>query len=336
VADEKGPLAGEDALIQATFAPLAAGFPGSLGLKDDCAVLTPPAGCDLVLTTDAVAAGVHFFPDDAARDIAWKALAVNVSDLAAKGARPIAYLMSLSLPERPEQAWLDDFARGFGEAQAAFALALAGGDTDRRPGPLTVTVTAIGSVPTGRMVRRSTAKAGDALFLSGSLGDSALGLLLRREPGCATAFGLEPADMHWLVGRYLRPEPRLALAPHLLAFASAAMDVSDGLVKDCARLASASGLAASIEGPKLPFSGPARPALGRDPDVFRIAVTGGDDYEILAAIPQERARTFAMAAAANGVAVTEIGRLAAGTGVRVTALDGSSVAFESAGWDHFA
>ncbi|HYD15208.1 MAG TPA: thiamine-phosphate kinase, partial [Hyphomicrobium sp.] len=138
---------GEDELIQTIFAPLASGFPGALGLKDDCAVLTPPAGEDLVLTTDAVATGVHFFPDDDAADIAWKALAVNVSDLTAKGARPLAYLLSISFPDLPERAWLEGFAKGFREAQDAFGIALAGGDTDRRPGPMTATVTAIGAVP---------------------------------------------------------------------------------------------------------------------------------------------------------------------------------------------
>lgn len=326
---------GEDELIQTTFAPLASGFSGALGLTDDCAFLTPPSGEDLVLTTDAVAAGVHFFPDDAARDIAWKALAVNVSDLAAKGARPIAYLLSLSFPDRPARAWLDGFAQGLTEAQAAFGIRLAGGDTDRRPGPLSATVTAIGSVPHGRMVRRSTARAGDVLFLSGTLGDAALGLRLRQNPCEAQAMGLAPADAGALIARYLRPQPRLALAPHLLAFASAAMDVSDGLLKDCGRMARTSSLRAVLEACRLPLSGPARTALGRQASLLEVVLTGGDDYEVLAAVAPERAAEFQASAAASGVAVAEIGRMAEGAGVSVADLDGRPMDVDATGWDHF-
>jgi thiamine-monophosphate kinase len=326
---------GEDELIATTFAPLAAGFAGALGLKDDCAVLTPPPGADLVLTTDAVAEGVHFFAGDAAADIAWKALAVNVSDLAAKGAEPVAYLMSLSFPARPEPAWLAAFATGLGTAQTAFGIALAGGDTDRRPGPLSVTITAIGRVPQGRMVRRATARAGDVLFLSGTLGDSALGLRLRQDPACTAAMGLDDASAQALLGRYLRPEPRLALAPHLLSYATAAMDVSDGLVKDCGRLACASGLGAALEAARLPLSDPARTALRHDPELIQAVLTGGDDYEVLAAVAPSDAAAFREAAMASGVAVSAIGRLAPGDGVAVTGFDGRPLAIRGGGWDHF-
>ncbi|HEX2842668.1 thiamine-phosphate kinase [Hyphomicrobium sp.] len=331
-ADDAG---GEDELIETTFAPLASGFPGALGLKDDCAVLTPAPDEDLVLTTDAVASSVHFFADDAPGDIAWKALAVNVSDLTAKGARPLAYLLSLSFPERPERAWLDLFAQGLGEAQAAFGIVLAGGDTDQRPGPLSVTVTAIGSVPKGRMVRRATAQAGDLLFLSGTLGDSALGLQLRQDPTRSAAMGIDEAEARALVERYLRPQPRLALAPHLLSFAHAAMDVSDGLLKDCGRMARAAGLAATLEGIQLPFSKSLRAALARRPELFETAVAGGDDYEVLAAVPPSDADAFRAAARADNVAVTEIGRFARGTGLTVIGLEGRPFVAAVTGWDHF-
>jgi thiamine-monophosphate kinase len=326
---------GEDDLIQRTFAPLAAGYPGAFGLKDDCAVLTPPAGHDLVLTTDAVAAGVHFLAGDAARDIAWKALAVNVSDLIAKGARPIAYLLSLSFPDEPARAWLDDFAEGLAEAQSAFGISLAGGDTDRRPGPLSVTIAAFGSVPHGRMVRRDGARAGDRLFVSGTIGDSALGLKMRLEPGLVGALGLDASRAAPLLARYLRPQPPLALAPHLLEFASAAMDVSDGLIKDCGRLARVSGVAAHIEGGRVPLSASARAATAARLDLFGTAVTGGDDYQVLAAVPADRADVFRAAALASGVDVTDIGALAEGTGLSVTALNGQPMVFEGGGWDHF-
>jgi len=326
---------GEDELIQATFAPLARGFPGAFGLEDDCALLTPPAGEDLVLTTDAVAAGVHFLPDDAPADIAWKALAVNVSDLAAKGARPIAYLLSVAFPERPGPAWLQELSRGLGEAQAAFGILLAGGDTDRRPGPVSLTVTAIGAVPKGRMVRRATARAGDLLFLSGTVGDSALGLRLRQDPERAQSWGLDEAQVQALVGRYLRPMPRIGLAPLLLTLASAAMDVSDGLVKDCARLARASKVAARLDARRLPLSAAAHVALSHVPDLVRTVVGGGDDYEILAAVPPDRAEAFVSASSAAGFAVTQIGDLGEGTGLGVTGLDGAALALDSEGWDHF-
>ena len=326
---------GEDALIQSKFAPLASGFPGALGLMDDCAVLTPPAGMDLVLTTDAVAEGVHFFPDDAARDIAWKALAVNVSDLVAKGAQPLAYLLALSFPERPDDAWLADFQAGLADAQAAFGLSLAGGDTDRRPGPMSISVTAVGAVSQGTFVERATARPGDLLFLSGTLGEAALGLLLRSDVSRAVAIGLDEAAAKALVARYLRPQPRLALAPVISAFASAAMDVSDGLVKDCGRLARASGVAAHIEGGRVPLSEPVRAAVARSPDLFRLVLTGGDDYEVLAAVPPDRADAFRDAAAKSGVAVAEIGRIADGQGITVTGPDGHALDVGRGGWDHF-
>lgn len=329
-ADEAG---GEDELIQATFAPLASGFVGALGLKDDCAVLSPEPGHDLVLTTDAIAEGVHFFSDDSAADIAWKALAVNVSDLAAKGATPVAYLMSLAFPERPSGEWLAAFATGLRDAQTAFAIALAGGDTDRRPGPMSVTITAIGSVPRDGMVRRGAAQAGDLLFVSGSLGDSALGLKLRLET--SAALGLAADEAEYLIGRYLRPQPRVGLTPALRACAHAAMDVSDGLVKDCGRMARASGLAASITASALPLSAPAKSALSKQPGLLDLVLAGGDDYEVLAAVAPARAGEFRSLAEAAQVSVTEIGRLAPGTGIEVIGSDGRRLEPGRTGWDHF-
>ena len=247
------PLQGEEAIIR-LLAPLARGAPGALGLEDDCALLTPAPGTQLVLKTDPVAEGVHFLPDDAPEDIAWKALAVNVSDLAAKAARPLGYLMALSFPEPPAAAWLTRFAAGLQAAQSAFGCHLLGGDTDRRPGPLTISITIIGEVEAGRMVRRATARPGEVLFVSGSLGDAALGLALRKDPALADRWQLAPAEAAYLRERYARPQPRLGLGPALRAHASAAMDISDGLAKDLARMCKASGCAAHVRLSDVPLS----------------------------------------------------------------------------------
>jgi len=206
-------ISGEEALIAEFWAPLAAGFSGAFGLQDDCAVIAPPAGAELVVTTDAVIAGVHFFPDADPGAIAWKALAVNVSDLVAKGAAPLAYLMSVALPEAPHRAWLDKFTQGLRTAQDAFGCQLAGGDTDRTPGPLSVSITAFGVVPAGRMVRRATARPGDHVYVSGTIGDAALGLALRRDPVLGDRCKLDAAASGYLDGKFSRPHPPVALAP---------------------------------------------------------------------------------------------------------------------------
>lgn len=329
-------VASEEQLIERYLAPLAAGFAGAYGLKDDAASLRLAEGEELVLTTDAIAAGVHFFADDSPSDIAWKALAVNVSDLAAKGARPTAYLLSLAFPEAPEEEWLERFAGGLAAAQAHFGILLAGGDTDRRPSaPLSITVTALGTIPTGRMVRRATAQPGDLLFVSGTLGDSALGLRLRQQTGLAAAWGLDARQADALVARYLRPDPPLALAGPLRDLASAAMDVSDGLAKDLGRLAKASGVRALVRGADVPLSEPARIILAADPGCLAIVVTGGDDYEVLAAVAPGKGEEFRAAAAAAGVEVTAIGRLEEGSGVVVEDPAGRPITIGTPGWEHF-
>src|SRR5262245_55294175 len=301
-------LRGEEAIV-ALLAPLTEGDPGAFGLEDDCALLTPEPGTELVLKTDPIAEGVHYLPGEAPEDIAWKALAVNVSDLVAKGAQPVGYLMALSFPEAPSRAWLTAFAAGLRQAQARFGCRLLGGDTDRRPGPLTVSITAIGSVPQGQMVQRTTARAGCALLVSGTIGDATLGLALAKEPALAAAWGLTQAEADYLIGRYRRPEPRLALAPLLRQYAAAAMDLSDGLVQDLERMLRGSGLAGRLRAGDVPLSDPARKILTREPQRLAQLITGGDDYEVLAAIPGPRAHRDELltAAATVGVRLTDIG-----------------------------
>ncbi len=326
---------GEDDLVGTFLAPLAAGFPGALGLKDDCAVLAPSPGCELVLKTDPVVAGVHFFADDDPADIAWKALAVNVSDLAAKGATPRIYLMALSLPEAPERDWMARFAEGLGAAQRAFGMHLGGGDTDRTPGHFSIAMTVIGEVPSGRMVRRAAAQAGDALYVSGTLGDSALGLALRLDGGLAARLGLSAEEVAHAIGRYLRPQPRIALAEALRARARAAMDLSDGLMKDLGRMCRASGVGARVTAADLPLSPAMRRALAAEPVRIRDVVAAGDDYEILVAVPPAACAGFETAAQSAGVAVTRIGEITSELDVRVLDAAGVPLAPGRSGWDHF-
>jgi thiamine-monophosphate kinase len=333
---------GEEGVI-AQLAPLTEGYPGAFGLKDDCALVTPPPGEDLVLKTDPIAEGVHFLPGDTPQDIAWKALAVNVSDLAAKGATPLGYLMALSFPEAPTRTWMAQLVEGLRVAQTRFGCHLIGGDTDRRPGPLTVSVTAIGSVPQGRMVRRTTAQPGCTLFVSGTIGDAALGLALIKEPTLAATWGLSPAEAKHLMLRYRRPEPRLALAPLLRRHAVAAMDLSDGLVKDLERMLRGSGLVGRLRAGDVPLSGAARKVVAREPERLAQLLTAGDDYEVLAALPGSRAvcDEFRAAAAEAGISMTEVGTVGPlewpqdSRGLVVEGPDGRPMTFARTGWVHF-
>jgi thiamine-monophosphate kinase len=328
-------LHGEDNIIQEFLAPLAAGYPGAFGLKDDCATIVPPLGCELVVKTDPIVAGVHFLPDTAPEDIAWRALAVNVSDLAGKGATPIAYVMALSLPEAPKRAWMARFAAGLGEAQRAFGCHLIGGDTDRAPGPVTVAITAFGMVPVGTMVRRGTARAGDQICVTGTLGDAALGLAVLKQPALSQHLRIGPREVEHAVQRFLRPQPRLALGVLLRAHASAAMDLSDGLAKDCGRMCAASGVGARLDAGALPLSTALRAAVAADGVWLATAAGAGDDYEILATVPKDKAAAFISDAAKLDFPVTRIGEMIAGQGVRIERPDGSEMVLDRTGWDHF-
>src|ERR1044071_2874132 len=201
---------GEDRLISRYFKPLAT-HPGALGLSDDAAFIAPPPGCDLVLKTDAIVGGVHFFPDDPPGQLARKALRVNLSDLAAKGAKPLGYLLSLILPNEVSEGWLASFATGLRDDAETYGCPLFGGDTDRTPGPLTISIAMFGAVPAGTMVRRAGAKPGDRIMVTGTIGDAALGVQLRR--GAAWKVSLDAREH--LLSRYLLPQPRSVLAEAL-------------------------------------------------------------------------------------------------------------------------
>jgi thiamine-monophosphate kinase len=325
-------LSAEDSLIARYFAPMAT-HPGALGLSDDAAFVTPPSGCDVVLTTDAIVGGVHFFPADAAQSVAAKALRVNLSDLAAKGATPLGFLLSLALPHDIGDAWLADFAAGLRGDAVLFACPLFGGDTVRTSGPVMISVAMFGSVPQGAMVRRAGAKAGDRVFVSGSIGDAALGLVARQ--GGDAAWKLTAPQRQHLISRYLLPQPRNALAQAVRAHASAAMDVSDGLAGDLAKLARVSGVAAVIVAARVPLSDAAKAVIAAEPAMLETALTGGDDYEIVCTVPADKAASFSAAALAANVAVTEIGVMAAGEGATFRGRDGQPLAFKRASFSHF-
>jgi thiamine-monophosphate kinase len=325
----------EDRLIARYFRPLAS-HPGALDLADDAAILVPPPGCDLVLKADAIIGGVHFFPEDAADAVARKALRVNLSDLAAKGAKPGGFLLSLALPDGTDDAWLAGFADGLRADAQLYGCPLLGGDTDRTPGPTMVSIAVFGTVPHGGMVRRRGAKPGDCVFVSGTIGDAALGLKLRREPEAAAGRQLEPKEREHLLARYLVPQPRLALSETIRLHASAAMDVSDGLAGDLAKLCGASSVSADIEIEKVPFSGAAKRMIAADANLRELAVTGGDDYEIVCAVPVEKRDAFRAAALASGVAVTEIGRIVAGAAApRFRDRNGLALQFARPSFSHF-
>jgi len=332
-----GERPGEVALIERYFAPLATD-PGAVGLADDAAVLSHAPGEEIVATTDALAAGIHFFADDPPAAIAAKALRVNLSDLAAKGARPRGYLLTLALPDDWTEAWLAAFCEGLAADQATYGCPLLGGDTIRAPGGLVVSVTAFGVLPAGSAVRRGGARAGDLVYVTGSIGDAALGLALRTgavPAEVAAAAGLDAAGRAHLAGRYLKPLPRTAAAAAVRAHAHAAMDVSDGLVGDLARLCRASGVAAVVEAAAVPLSAPAAGLAAADPALFARALTGGDDYEILATVPAGRAAAFAADLATVGVAATAIGRIAAGAGVAVVDAAGRPLDLGAGAYAHF-
>ena len=297
---------GEDDLIAHYFRPVATA-PGALGLIDDAAILQAE-GDDIVVTTDAIVEGVHFLKDDPPDTVARKALRVNLSDLAAKGATPAGFVLTLALRDVSE-AWLAPFAQALGADAMQFGCPLLGGDTVSTPGPLMISITAFGRVPPQRMVLRSGAKPGDHVVVTGSIGDAALGLVVLK--GAATR--LDAAGRDALVQRYRVPQPRVALTDAVRDHASAAMDVSDGLMGDLAKLCAASAVSASIDAAAIPLSAPVRTLLKQGQVAIETIVSGGDDYEILCTIPENRLDSFESAAARAGVPVAVIGAVVAGS-----------------------
>lgn len=326
---------GEDRLIARFFKPLAT-HPGALALTDDAAIFDPPAGYELVLTADALAGGVHFFQDDPPDLIARKALRVNLSDLAAKGAKPLGFLLTLALPSPIDDGWLGRFSAGLRADADTFLCPLFGGDTIRTSGPVTVSIFAFGSVPRGGMVKRAGAKAGDRIVVTGTIGDAALGLAIRKQPDIARSWKLDVALHDHLIDRYLVPQPRLGLAEALRFHASAAMDVSDGLAGDLTKLCGVSGVSAEISVAAVPLSAGAQAALKSDARLAETILTGGDDYEIVCAMKRDEVPAFSALAAVAGIAVTDIGVVMAGhEEPRFIDAAGASMSFSRKSFSHF-
>ena len=292
-----------------------------------------PEGRELVVTTDAMVAGVHFFPDDSPADIAAKLMRSNLSDLAAMGAEPLAYTLVTALPRGLDESWLEGFATGLGEDQRQFGIALAGGDSVSTTGPVTLSVTAFGLVPTGRALPRWGGRPGDRVFVTGTIGDAALGLEI--------AYGrLDIPDggtRAHLLRRLRRPDPRTTVGPRLIGLASGAMDVSDGLVADLGHLCEESGCAALLRADAVPLSEAALGTIDGDPARLALAITGGDDYELLFTAPPSARNALAALAADSRVAITEIGEFNSGPPGEVTVLNAAGAALPLArrGWDHF-
>jgi thiamine-monophosphate kinase len=335
------PTSDEFQLIARYFAPLAEGASGAFGLTDDAATLAVPSGRSLVVTVDMLVADIHFLANDPPNSVGAKVLGVNLSDLAAMGAKPVAYVLSIALPSAWGDAvvchWLNGFTAGLAEMQITVGMTLIGGDTVSTPGPLCLSVAAFGTVESGRELRRGGARQGDRVFVSGTIGDAVIGLreLTGRQPRL-----LEAGLAEMVVGRYRRPTPRLALGRALVGLASACADVSDGLVADLGHICEASGVGATIEAALVPLSEAGRFVLANDPALLSALLTGGDDYELVFTAPTEQADTIIRAAAAIGVPVSAIGGIVRRENpdwplVSVVGPDGQALKIDHGGWRHF-
>lgn len=330
---DKKQTSAEDSLIARYFKPLATD-PGAFGLVDDAAILSA-SGEDIVVTTDAVVEGVHYLATDPPDTIARKALRVNLSDLAAKGAAPAGFVLTLALRSK-EDAWLRPFADALGEDAKTFACPLLGGDTVSTPGPQMISITAFGRVPKGRMVGRTGAKPGDLILVTGTIGDAALGLDALTGGAAATALASDPAAREALISRYRVPQPRNVLAQAVCDHATAAMDVSDGLAGDLTKLCAASDVSAVVNVASLPLSPAAAGLVARSAICVETLLAGGDDYEVLCTVPPAQSDALIAAGRAVGLNVTAIGTIVAGH-ERPRFLDGQGqeLALKRLSYSHF-
>lgn len=322
-------------LIERYFAPLASGEPGAFGLLDDAAALSITPGKQAVITTDAIVAGVHFPANEQSWVIARRLVRVNLSDLAAMGARPRFYTVALALPGSTTSQWVAGFAEGLAEEQQQFAITLIGGDTTRADGALMLSLTMIGEVADNEILLRSGANVGDGIYVSGTIGDAELGRALME--GRMTA--PDEATQTYLIDRFRTPNPRVEMGLQLAGLASAAADVSDGLVADLNHICRASRLSADIELARVPLSDAARRLVTDDQQLRVSLLTGGDDYELVFTAPAKVSEQLRQVAANSGVGLTRIGRVVEGNAQpnAVTVRDdkGRSVEIGHGGYQHF-
>lgn len=306
----------EFSLISKYLKPLASGFGGSLNLYDDAAVISPPENCELVITKDAITQGIHFIGNEPPELIAGKALRVNLSDLAAMGATPLCYFLALMLPKNTPKEWIKNFSKGLKATQEEFNISLAGGDTTSMEGSLAVSITAIGIVPTGAALKRSGAKAGDDIYVSGTLGDSAIGLELIKKGETNNFF----------INRYLTPEPRMELGVSLRGIATGAMDISDGMAQDLEHICSTSNVGAIIYADKIPTTGNQQ---------LTTALSGGDDYELLFTAPPAKKPEIEKLSKELSLKITNVGKITEGSSVKILDEDGKIIKLEKKGFLHF-
>ena len=315
--------------IRRFFAPLAG--PGGLDLLDDAALVDCRAGRRLVVTADAIVEGVHYLPVDPPELVARKLLRVNLSDLAAMGARPLHYLLTTALPAVHGADWVAAFARGLAEDQRRFQVSLLGGDSVATPGPAALSLTAIGEVTAGMEIRRSGALVDDLVWVSGTIGDAHLGLAVLR----GAYSQLAPEHRAGLVRRFRIPEPRVEFGPRLAGLAHAMIDVSDGLLADLGHICETSNVAARVEVEALPLSPAAKEVVNQQMDLRVSLAAGGDDYELLFTAPASATKAIEELSSVLGLPVTRIGLIERGKGVRLVDSEGRAIPVDHAGYRHF-
>lgn len=325
---------GEFARIRRYLRPLAGGHAAAQGLIDDGACLPPEAGAGWAVTTDTLVAGVHFRSDDPPDSLALKLLGVNLSDLAAMAAEPAFYTLNLSLSAACDTAWWQRFAAGLAQGQAVHGLTLLGGDTTASPGPTTLSATLFGRAAGTGAPGRGRLQVGDRLWVTGTIGDAALGLKLLTGSLSAEAAGLSESQARYLVDRYRHPRPRWQLGRALGPWVHGAIDISDGLMADLGHLAAASGVGIDIAAGDVPLSPAAAQASAAGAAGWPSLLTGGDDYELVVAAPAAAAPALRALAATHGVGLACIGTVVSGS--RPTCYDdaGDEIIFSALGWDH--
>ena len=317
-------MAGEFDLISKYFRPLAG--PEGLDLADDAACVPRSGSDDIIVTKDMLIEGVHFRSQDPAESIGHKALAVNVSDCVAKGATPYLYWLGLALTDGADENWLERFSGGLKAAQQAFGCKLAGGDTTATSGPRTISITLLGTVPNGQMVKRSGANVGDDIYVTGTLGDAALGLW---------CLSNDIQEKFTLVSAYQKPIPPAMFGQGMRNLASSSADVSDGLLADSGHIAAASGVSMNLWQNKLPLSAGATQLLQNKPDLWPNVWAGGDDYQIVFTAPVPARGKLIQLADKSGIRISRIGQVSDGQGVQLLDPAGEIVQVASGGYTHF-